>query len=34
LRVATSWGICSAADAESAQALIKRILCMLWKLTH
>ncbi len=34
LRVATSWGYCGAADAEAAQFLIKRILSMLWKLTH
>ena len=34
LRIAASWGFCSVADAESAQQLIKRILCMLWKLTH
>jgi four helix bundle protein len=34
LRVAASWGLCSAADVEAAQSLIKRILCMLWKLTH
>src|SRR6187549_669841 len=32
LRIAASWGLCSAADVEPAQALIKRILCMLWKL--
>jgi four helix bundle protein len=34
LRVATGWGHCSAAEVENAQALIKRILSMLWKLTH
>ena len=34
LRVAASWGHCSTADAESAQALIKRVLSMLWKLTR
>jgi four helix bundle protein len=34
LRVAVAWGICSAGDAEAALALIKRLLCMLWKLTH
>ena len=34
LRIAVSWGICPATDAEVAQALIKRVLCMLWKLTH
>src|SRR4051812_42898238 len=33
LRVAMSWGICSAADVEVALSLIKRVLCMLWKLT-
>ncbi|MES1182252.1 MAG: four helix bundle protein [Myxococcales bacterium] len=34
LRVAASWGFCTAADADVAQQLIKRILSMLWKLTH
>ena len=34
LRVAVAWGICPAADADSALRLIKRILSMLWKLTH
>jgi len=34
LRVAASWGLCPAADAEAAQELIQRILRMLWKLTH
>ncbi len=34
LRVAVSWGYCSAADADAGQLLIKRILSMLWKLTH
>jgi four helix bundle protein len=34
LRIATSWGLCPAADVEAAQALIKRVQCMLWKLTH
>jgi four helix bundle protein len=34
LRVASAWGHCGAADADAAQALIKRILSMLWKLTH
>jgi len=34
LRVAVAWGICPAADADAALLLIKRILCMLWKLTH
>ena len=34
LRVAASWGHCSAADAAAAPALITRIHCMLWKLTH
>ena len=34
LRVAVAWGICPAADAEAALALIKRILSMMWKLTH
>jgi four helix bundle protein len=30
LRVAAAWGHCGAEDAEAAQALIKRILSMLW----
>jgi len=34
LRVAAGWRHCSVAEVEVAQALIKRILCMLWKLTH
>jgi four helix bundle protein len=34
LRVAASWGLCSPTDAEAALLLIKRILSMLWKLTH
>jgi four helix bundle protein len=34
LRVAVSWGHCSAGDADAALLLIKRILSMLWKLTH
>ena len=34
LRVAASWRICPLADVEAAQLLIKRILSMLWKLTH
>ena len=34
LRVAASWRICPPTDVEAAQMLIKRILSMLWKLTH
>jgi four helix bundle protein len=34
LGVAVSWGLCSTADADPALVLIKRILSMLWKLTH
>ncbi|MES1185945.1 MAG: four helix bundle protein [Myxococcales bacterium] len=34
LRVAAGWEHCSASEAEAAQALIQRILRMLWKLTH
>jgi four helix bundle protein len=34
LRIAASWGMCPSAEVESAQLLIKRILSMLWKLTH
>ena len=33
LRVVCAWGYVSAAEAEAAQALIKRVLSMLWKLT-
>ena len=33
LRVACAWSYVSAAEAEAAHALIKRILSMLWKLT-
>jgi four helix bundle protein len=34
LRVAAAWHYCSLTDAEPALALVKRILRMLWKLTH
>jgi len=34
LRIATSWRMCTASEAEAAQLLIKRVLSMLWKLTH
>ena len=34
LRVASAWGYCGAAEVEGAQALLKRILRILWKLTH
>jgi len=34
LRVAVAWGSCTAPEAEAALLLIKRILSMLWKLTH
>jgi four helix bundle protein len=32
LRVACQWGYVSASEAEDAQALIRRILNMLWRL--
>jgi four helix bundle protein len=28
------WGICSDADVEAALSLTKRVLAMLWRLTH
>ena len=34
LRIAVSWGVLADADTDAAQALIKRVLSMLWKLTH
>ena len=34
LRIAVSWGVLAASAADDAQALIKRVLSMLWKLTH
>ena len=34
LRIAVSWGVLAPAEADTAQALIKRVLSMLWKLTH
>ena len=34
LRIAVSWGLLRAADADAAQALVKRVLSMLWTLTH
>jgi four helix bundle protein len=34
LRVAVSWGVLAHSEADAAQALIKRVLSMLWKLTH
>ena len=34
LRVAVSWRMLPPADVEAAQQLIKRVLSMLWKLTH
>ena len=34
LRIAVSWGVLAPADADAAHALIKRVLSMLWKLTH
>jgi len=34
LRAATCWGYLSANDAEAATALLRRVVAMLWKLTH
>jgi four helix bundle protein len=34
LRVAASWRILAPSDADAAHALIKRVLSMLWKVTH
>lgn len=34
LRIAVSWGILRPTDVDAAQPLIKRVLSMLWKLTH
>jgi len=34
LRVATQWGYLAAEDAATAQALLDRIIAVLWKLTH
>jgi four helix bundle protein len=34
LRVAVAWGICSATETEVPLSLIKRVLAMLWRLTH
>ncbi len=34
LRVATQWGYLAADDAAAAQALLDRIIAVLWKLTH
>jgi len=34
LRVAVEWGYCAAGEAEDAQALLHRIIAMLWRLTR
>jgi four helix bundle protein len=34
LRVAIGWGHIQLADAERANALLDRVIAMLWKLTH
>ena len=34
LRSSVNWGYCSDADVDVALVLIKRILSMLWRLTH
>ena len=34
LRIAVSWGVLAPSDVDAAQAPIKRVLSMLWKLTH
>jgi len=34
LKAAVAWGYLSPADAEAATSLLRRILAILWKLTH
>ena len=34
LRVSVAWGHCAPTQAEVAQALLERIIAMLWKLTR
>jgi four helix bundle protein len=34
LRVAISWGYCTAPEVATARALLERIVPMLWRLTH
>ena len=34
LRVGVAWGYFSAQEAEQAVGLVRRVLAMLWKLTH
>jgi four helix bundle protein len=34
LRVAVAWGYLAAGDAEAAAGLLRRVVAMLWKLTH
>ena len=34
LRVAIAWGYLAAGDAEAASGLLRRIIAILWKLTH
>src|SRR4051812_39529575 len=34
LRVAIAWGYLAPADAEAASGLLRRVVAILWKLTH
>jgi four helix bundle protein len=34
LRAAVAWGYLGGGDAEAASSLLRRIIAMLWKLTH
>ena len=34
LRVAIAWGYLASEDAEAASGLLRRIIAILWKLTH
>jgi len=34
LRAATAWGYLATPEAEAASALLRRIIAILWKLTH
>jgi hypothetical protein len=34
LRAAVAWGYLGGRDAEGASSLLRRIIAMLWKLTH
>jgi four helix bundle protein len=34
LRVAVAWGYLAVGDAEAAEGLLRRVVAMLWRLTH